>query len=83
MTDTKISLQQAYDFCEESNAVYDLLSNLSDNDFNEKTQFKGWTINNVIGHLHVWNHAADLSLKDGEEWKNFANAALELSLIHI
>ena len=55
MTDTKISLQQAYDFCEESNAVYDLLSNLSDNDFNEETQFKGWTINNVIGHLHVWN----------------------------
>ena len=78
MTDTKISLQQAYDFCEESNAVYDLLSNLSDNDFNEKTQFKGWTINNVIGHLHVWNYAADLSLKDGEEWKNFANAALEM-----
>ena len=78
MTDTKISLQQAYDFCEESNAVYDLLSNLSDNDFNEKTQFKGWTINNVIGHLHVWNHAADLSLKDGDEWKNFANAALEM-----
>ena len=78
MTDTKTSLPQAYDFCEESNAVYDLLSNLSDNDFNEKTQFKGWTINNVIGHLHVWNHAADLSLKDGEEWKNFANAALEM-----
>ena len=41
------------------------------------TQFKGWTFNNVIGHLHVWNYAADISLKDGDEWKNFANSALQ------
>ena len=53
MTDQNLELQQAYDFCDESNAVYKLLSSLSDSDYEEKTQFKGWNFNNVIGHLHV------------------------------
>ena len=78
MTDQNLELQQAYDFCDESNAVYKLLSSLSDDDYEEKTQFKGWNFNNVIGHLHVWNYAADLSLQDGDDWKNFANSALEM-----
>ena len=51
MTDQNLELQQAYDFCNESNAVYKLLSSLSDSDYEEKTQFKGWNFNNVIGHL--------------------------------
>ena len=70
------TLQQAFDFCDESNAVYELLSNLSNDEFKSPTQFKGWTFNNVIGHIHVWNYAADISLKDGDEWKEFANNAL-------
>jgi len=70
-------LQQAYDFCDESNAIYDLLSNIDDDQFNESTLFKGWTFNNVIGHLHVWNYAADISLKDGDEWKEFSNNVLK------
>ena len=70
-------LQQAYDFCDESNAIYELLSNIDDDQFNKSTLFKGWTFNNVIGHLHVWNYAADISLKDGDEWKEFANSALK------
>ena len=41
MTDQNLELQQAYDFCDESNAVYKLLSSLSDSDYEEKTQFKG------------------------------------------
>ena len=70
-------LQQAYDFCDESNAIYELLSNIDDDQFNKSTLFKGWTFNNVIGHLHVWNYAADISLKDGEEWKEFSNNVLK------
>jgi len=70
-------LQQAYDFCDESNAIYDLLSNIDDDQFNESTLFKGWTFNNVIGHLHVWNYAADISLNDGDEWKEFSNKVLK------
>ena len=71
------SLQQAFDFCDESDAVYQLMSRISDDDYDTPTQFKGWTFNNVIGHLHVWNYAADISLKDGEEWKDFANKVLK------
>ena len=70
-------LQQAYDFRDECNAVYSILENLKEKDYEMPTQFKGWTFNNVIGHLHVWNYAADISLKDGDEWKNFANSALQ------
>lgn len=73
---TKESLQQAFDFLDESNAVYSLLSSLSENDFEKPTQFKDWTFNNVLGHLHVWNYAADISLSDGNEWKEFSNEAL-------
>ncbi len=70
-------LQQAYDFRDECNAVYSILENLKEKDYEMPTQFKGWTFNNVIGHLHVWNYAADISLEDGDEWKNFANSALQ------
>ena len=71
------SLQQAYDFLDECNAVYDLLSSLSDKEFDQPTQFKGWSFNDVIGHLHVWNYAADISLSDGEDWIDFSNKALK------
>ena len=71
------SLQQAFDFLDESNAVYELLSSLSDKEFNQPTQFKGWSFNDVIGHLHVWNYAADISLSDGEDWVEFSNKALK------
>ena len=71
------SLQQAFDFLDESNAVYELLSSLSDKEFDQSTQFKDWSFNDVIGHLHVWNYAADISLSDGEDWVDFSNKALK------
>ena len=57
-------LVQARDFRDESEALYALLGALDDSGFEEQTQFKNWTINNVLGHLHFWNWAADLTLKD-------------------
>lgn len=57
-------MQQATDFLDESNALCALIAPLSDADFDIPTQFKGWTINNILRHLHVWNIAADLSLRD-------------------
>ena len=74
---TNNKLQQAYDFRDECNAVYAILENLKEQDYEMPTQFKGWTFNNVIGHLHVWNYAADISLKDEDEWKSFANSAMQ------
>ena len=64
-------LQQAMDFRDESEALYRLLEPLSDVDFDRKTLFKSWTINHVIGHLHLWNWAADLSLRDEASFLGF------------
>lgn len=57
-------MQQAQDFADESEALLTLLTPLSDADFETPTLFKGWTIDNILRHLHVWNIAADLSLSD-------------------
>lgn len=69
--------QQPVDFREESEALYVLLEDKSDDDLAMPTQFKGWTIDNVIGHLHFWNHAADLSLRDGDAFKAFYAKVME------
>lgn len=55
-------LQQAIDFRDESDSLYALLADTDESRFDEKTQFKDWTLNDVLGHLHMWNYAADLSL---------------------
>jgi uncharacterized protein (TIGR03084 family) len=57
-------MQQATDFLHESKALSSLLLPLSESDLETPTQFKGWTINNIVRHLHVWNIAVDLSLRD-------------------
>jgi uncharacterized protein (TIGR03084 family) len=57
-------LQAAIDFRTESQALHDLIEPLDDVDFDRKTQFKDWTINHVLQHLHYFNRAADLSLTD-------------------
>ncbi len=69
-------IQQAIDFREESETLYRLIEPIREDEYESKTQFKGWTINNVIGHLHLWNWAADLSLKDGDAFKAFFNNLL-------
>ena len=57
-------LQQALDFRGESEAVFALLDGLKDQDWGRKTQFKAWTINDIVAHLHMGDYAADLSLQD-------------------
>jgi uncharacterized protein (TIGR03084 family) len=57
-------IPQAADFKAESQALYDLLSKLDASRYSESTQFKDWTINGVLQHLHYWNIAANLSLID-------------------
>lgn len=64
-------LPQAQAFLEECDALYALVAPLSDEALETKTSFKGWTFNNVIGHLHMWNWAADTTLADGEEFQRF------------
>ena len=71
-------LQQAYDFVKESDDIYKLLSNFSDTQLMVTTQFKNWTFNDIIGHLHVWNYAANLSLKKSALWNSFSKKAKDM-----
>lgn len=64
-------MQQARDFRDESDQLHALIEPLSDGQMATATAFKGWTINNVIAHLHTWNHGADLSLSDPEKFREF------------
>ena len=57
-------MQAALDFKVESEAVAAVLSGLSDADYNIPTQFKSWTIYDILAHLHLWNMAADWTLNE-------------------
>jgi uncharacterized protein (TIGR03084 family) len=57
-------MQQAEDFRAESRALFDLLDRADATAFDQPTQFKGWTINAVLQHLHFWNQMAGLQLTD-------------------
>jgi uncharacterized protein (TIGR03084 family) len=63
--------QQVTDFREESRALYELMQSLDPADFAMQTQFKGWAFNDILGHLHMWNRAADLSLTDEAAFAEF------------
>jgi uncharacterized protein (TIGR03084 family) len=64
-------MQQAQDFLAESDALAAQLEPLSGSELERATAFKGWTIDTVIGHLHMWNWVADLSLTDGDAFRAF------------
>ena len=64
-------MQQAGDFRQECNALADLLGAQPDYVFDRSTQFKSWSINDVIGHLHMFNAAARLTLKDDQQFADF------------
>ena len=65
-------LKQAIDFKSESDYLYNLLLKQTDLDFNKKTQFKEWSFNTIIRHLHVWNYAANLALTNNNGWRKFS-----------
>ena len=58
--------QQVIDLQAESDALIDILSNLDDTDFEKTTQFKDWTFNDIVQHLHFWNIGANKALTDEE-----------------
>ena len=61
-------MQQAKDFFDESETLAAVLADLSAKDWQRPTQFKGWTIDDVIVHLHFWNRGADLALTDPDRF---------------
>ena len=57
-------MQQAADFLEETNLLYQLVKGLDESEFEQETLFKSWTINDILVHLHFWNMSADSALND-------------------
>jgi len=71
------TFQQPADFLDESQALYELLAPLDDAAFERKSQFKDWTVHDVVSHLHAWNYAADLSLNDPEKFAGLREKLFE------
>ncbi len=55
-------LAEAEQFREESQDLYELLKKVEPARFAEPTLFKGWTVNDILAHLHYFNYMAELSL---------------------
>lgn len=70
-------LSVAVDFKEENDAIYQLLKPLKEEDFERKTQFKEWSINDILAHLHFFNYAAALSLTDELTFLELVNKLIE------
>lgn len=64
-------MQQAEDFRSECDAIHALIAPLNGDALARPSAFKGWSIDAIIRHLHVWNIAADLSLTDEEAFRAF------------
>ena len=57
-------MREACDFRDEVAALAALLDRHGQPALSTRTQFKGWTVEDVIGHLHLFDVAALLSLDD-------------------
>ncbi len=67
---------EATHFLEECEDIARLLAPLAPEDFNKKTLFKSWTIGDIVGHLHLWNIAADLTVSEPEKFNAFIDFAM-------
>ena len=55
-------LQQAQDLLDEGDELFELLDTLDESDWLRPTPFKGWTVNEVVWHLHTGDWLAVQSL---------------------
>lgn len=57
-------IAEAADFARECEALHALLAPLADADYDRETQFKRWTVNDVLAHLLMGDTSAALTLAD-------------------
>lgn len=69
-------MQAAHDFKDECDSIAAVLDGKTEDDFAKETLFKSWTVNDIIGHLHLWNIAADQTLNEPEEFQSFIKMAM-------
>ncbi len=67
-------MQQAQDFLDESLTLATLFDPLDEPTLSRPTLFKSWTIADVLGHLHLFNHAATLTATDAGAFEDFLTA---------
>ncbi len=70
------TMQEAWDFKAECDSIAAILDGKSEADFQTETLFKSWTVNEIVGHLHLWNIAADLTLTKPDEFITFVTKAM-------
>ena len=73
-------MQQALDFATETEVLAEIVSTLSDQQLQEVTQFRDWTIEDVVGHLHLWNQGALISLTQPENFPSFFEPVAQLMM---
>ena len=56
--------RQADDLRAEGEELFELLDSLDESDWDRPTPFKGWTVNEVVGHLHGGDWAMVLTMRD-------------------
>lgn len=66
--ETTHMIAEAADFASECEATYAMIQVLDDADYGRETQFKGWTINDVLQHLYLGDIRAHMTLTDPERY---------------
>ena len=66
-----LGMQQAFDYLEEAAALAGILENQPESVFETVTLFKSWTINDVLGHLHMFDVAALKTLESAKSFEIF------------
>ena len=64
-------MQQAHDYVAEASELANILANQPESIFAQTTLFKSWTINDVIGHLYMFDVAALKTLQSADEFDVF------------
>ena len=65
--DSAARLSQALDFCDECDALHSALESAPAEAWAEPTQFKGWTFDDILGHLYFFDYAAEIAARSRDE----------------
>lgn len=66
-----MSFDEVTAFREESDALNAVVADLDEATLLTPTQFKNWTVADILGHLYIWNDAAALTLTNGDAFTAF------------
>jgi len=67
-------MEQARDLREEGDELYKLVRTLEPADWDRRTPFKNWTVNDVMAHLHTTDLVATTAIVDPDRFRAMAKA---------